>query len=73
MHEPTIKVRHAAQPHDSNARTQRPTSSQPHATGRAGGEHYARDSFTLRRMKPWQIAALAIAAVALVVLAMLYV
>lgn len=72
MHEPTIKVRHAAQPHDPDAGTQRPTSSQQPATGRSA-ERYARESFSLRRMRPWQIAALAVAAVALVVLALLYV
>lgn len=72
MYEPTIKVRHAAQPHDPEARTQVPTSRQRRAPGRSD-ERHARESFTLRRMRPWQIAALAIVAVALVVLGLLYV
>lgn len=72
MHEPTIKVRHAAQPHDPDASTQLPRSGQPSATGRSG-ERYAQESFSLRRMRPWQIAALAIVAVAVVVIALLYV
>lgn len=72
MHEPTIKVRHAAQPHDPDASTQLPPSTPPRDTGRSG-EHYAKESFTLRRMRPWQISALAIVAVALVALALMYV
>lgn len=77
MYEPTIKVRHAAQPHDPEARTQVPTSRQRRTTGPAGegpaGDRYARESFTLRRMRPRSIAALAIVAVVLVVLGLLYV
>ena len=72
MYEPTIKVRHTARPHDPEARTQVPTSRRRRVTGRSG-EHYARESFTLRRMRPWPIAALAIAAVVLTVLGLLYV
>jgi len=72
MYEPTIRVRHAAQPHDPEAITQLRASRRRRATGRPG-ERYARESFTLRRMRPWPIAALAIAAVVLVLLGVLYV
>lgn len=72
MYEPTIKVRDTAPQHDSEARTEVPMSRHRRVSGRSG-ENYARESFTLRQMRPWQIAALATVAAVLVLLGILYV
>jgi ElaB/YqjD/DUF883 family membrane-anchored ribosome-binding protein len=40
---------------------------------RARDDSFARESFTFRRMQPWQIVALAIFAVVFVVLGVLYI
>lgn len=42
------------------------------ATPQRNEDRYAQESFTWRRMKPWQIWTLAIAAVALVVAGVIY-
>lgn len=42
------------------------------ATPQRDNDSYAQESFTWRRMKPWQIWTLAIAAVVLVVLGVMY-
>jgi len=65
MYEPTIKVRHAAQSLDQDAKTQVSTSSRRRVTGHSD-VRYARKRSTPRRTRPWPIAALAIVAVVLV-------
>lgn len=49
------------------------TKSAVHATAAPTDDRYARESFTMRGMRPWQIWALAIVAGAVVVLGWLYI
>jgi hypothetical protein len=68
MYDQTVKSPNTpAPPHQLH------TSSAVHAPAAPTDDRYARESFTLRRMQPWQIGALAIAAVAVVVLGWLYI